>query len=94
MKIDLEKADVGVSEIFANDAIRMRLGENSIGWQCEKMISRVEVISRDGIILAQQKVPGTEGEIMFNEELTGVAVVAFYTADGQRITRKINLKIY
>ena len=55
------------------------------------MLSRVEVVSTEGIILAQQEVGGTKGEIMINEDLTGVAIVAFYTADGQCITRKINL---
>ena len=90
-EIDLEKIDVGVSEVITNDAIRMRLYENTIGWQSEKMLSRVEVVSTEGIILAQQEVGGTKGEIMINEDLTGVAIVAFYTADGQRITRKIKL---
>ena len=90
-EIDLEKTDVGVSEVITNDAIRMRFGENQISWQSEKTISRVEVISADGIILAQQQTDSPQGEMTFSDELTGVAVVAFHTADGQRITRKINL---
>jgi hypothetical protein len=69
----------------------MRFGENQISWQSEKTISRVEVISADGIILAQQQTDSPQGEMTFSDELTGVAVVAFHTADGQRITRKINL---
>ena len=88
-EIDLEKTDVGVSEVITNDAIRMRFGENQISWQSEKTISRVEVISADGIILAQQQTDSPQGEMTFSDELTGVAVVAFHTADGQRITRKI-----
>ncbi|MBQ2399930.1 MAG: hypothetical protein II308_07650 [Muribaculaceae bacterium] len=90
-EIDLEKTDVGVSEVITNDAIRMRFGENQISWQSEKTISRVEVISADGIILAQQQTDSPQGEMTFSDELTGVAVIAFHTADGQRITRKINL---
>ena len=90
-EIDLEKTDVGVSEVITNDAIRMRFGENQISWQSEKTISRVEVISTDGIILAQQQTDSPQGEMTFSDELTGVAVVAFHTAEGQRITRKINL---
>lgn len=90
-EIDLEKTDVGVSEVITNDAIRMRFGENQISWQSEKTISRVEVISADGIILAQQQTDSPQGEMAFNDKFTGVAVIAFYTADGQRITRKINL---
>lgn len=90
-EIDLENTNVGVSEVITNDAIRINVGENAIGWQSEKMISRVEVISADGIILIQQEIADTEGKIQLGDELKGIAIVAFYTADGERITRKINL---
>ena len=89
-EIDLEKINVGVSEVITNDAIRMRLYENTIGWQSEEMLSRVEVVSTEGIILAQQEVAGTEGEIMINDDLTGVAIVVFYTADGRSLSVKFN----
>lgn len=90
-EVDLDKIDLSVTEIISNDAIRLSQSEGEIGWQSEKMLSRVEVVSTEGIILAQQEVAGTKGEIMINEDLTGVAIVAFYTADGQCITRKIKL---
>ena len=89
-EIDLEKINVGVSEVITNDAIRMRLYENTISWQSEKMLSRVEVVSTEGIILAQQEVGGTKGEIMINEDLTGVAIAVFYTADGRPLSVKFN----